>query len=103
MRHRVRLESQSSTQSSSGEPANVWTLVATRWMAIRPLSGNEQFVWQQRGARVSHRFGMRWMSGLEPRMRLVWDSRVFDVQWVDQDPKKASAVLYADELVGEAP
>lgn len=103
MRQRIRIEVRSDIQSASGEPAYTWTLFRETWAAVEPLLGRELFAAQERQAKVSTRFRMRYVAGVKPRMRIVWDSRWFDIESIQQvNGLKYEMVVMANEQVERA-
>lgn len=104
LRHRVTVQVRASAQDPSGEPRNEWQPFVTRWASVEPLVGREFFASQERNGRVQTRFRMRFVDGLKPAMRIIWQSRVFDITAVQQvRGLKAELVIMADELVEAAP
>jgi len=67
----MRLEQATETRSSSGEVTRTWAVVATMWVAIRPLSGREYIEAQAIKATVTHQITCRYRPVIRPAMRLV--------------------------------
>lgn len=104
MRHRIRIERQSTAVDAAGEPLRVWALVAERWASVEPLVGKEFFASQQRSGTVKTRFRLRFLAGVAPKMRIVWNNKVFDISDVLMvDGIEHELVIMADESVGEKP
>lgn len=81
LRHRIRIERPPSPEDLDdfGQPVDGWQLVATRWAEVRPLRGNERFTAAQVKPELSHRVRIRYMDGLDPKMRIVHRGRVLDI------------------------
>lgn len=80
MRHRLAIQSATETPNAYGEPVKAWSTVATRWGRVEPMLGNERYTAQQVVGELSHKITMRYYSGLTPKHRLVFGSRVFHIE-----------------------
>lgn len=101
MRHRIAIQVRSTTQTPSGQPAFVWTNLAEVAAAVEPLMGGREILASsERQARIPTRFRIRYLAGVLPKMRIVWDSRWFDISEVQQ-PRgiKHELVIWTEELV----
>jgi SPP1 family predicted phage head-tail adaptor len=92
---------QTPTESANaiGEPILTWSDFATRWIAILPLSGNEQITAMANEGNITHRIRMRYTAGLKPKMRLVSDGRTFEVMSVIERGRREEHELMASEVV----
>jgi SPP1 family predicted phage head-tail adaptor len=80
LRHRVTIqEDQGTTQDSLGQEIEDWQDVATVWAAVEPLQGREFLEAKQLQAEVTTRIRIRYRSGIEPEMRVVWGDHTYDV------------------------
>ncbi len=79
LRHRITIQQATTTQDAYGEPVPTWATYATRWAAIVPVSGSEADVDGMETAEVRHKFRIRHTSGVRPKMRISYDSRVFEI------------------------
>lgn len=82
LHHRVTIQQPVESQNSYGEPIATWQDVATVWAAIEPLQGRERFDAQQVVAQVDTRIRIRYRPGITPKMRVLFGTRVFDIQAV---------------------
>jgi len=82
MDRRITLQRKSSSQDSFGQPIETWADISTVWAEVVPVSGNERFVSQQVIAEADTLFKIRYMSGLTPLDRVVYDGRTYDVKGV---------------------
>ncbi len=102
MRRWITIEQQAPTQNARGEEVPTWTTFATAWAAIIPLSGRELLAAQQIQASVTHRIVLRYLSGLDPSMRIVYNGRYFDIQQViNINEQSRQMELQCIERVGE--
>ncbi len=100
LRHRVKLQSATETQDSYGAIVQTWADVATVWASIEARTGRETFTAAQVYATADHIITIRYRSGVTAKMRIVYGSRVFDIQGaVDPDGRKRTLMIYAKEAV----
>lgn len=100
LRHRVTIQYAVETQNSYGEPVASWQDVATVWAAVEPLRGREYFDAQATQARVDHRIRIRYRAGITPRMRVLFGSRVFEIQAViEPESRRRELHLMCEEAV----
>lgn len=102
MRHQVRIEVQTSTQDAAGQRVEYWTTVAERRAAIERTPGSEVWASAQRHGLVPTVFRLRYMDGVSPGMRLIYDERVFDIlSAIDPAGRGEELIISAEEKVGE--
>jgi SPP1 family predicted phage head-tail adaptor len=82
-----------------GEPILTWSTFATRWIAILPLSGNEQMTAMATEGNVTHRVRMRYTAGLKPKMRMVAEDRTFEIMSVVERGRREEHELMVTEVV----
>lgn len=100
MRHRVSIQKQTKSRDGFGDPKDVWREVVSRRSSVEPLVGREFFAAQERGAKVTTKLRMRYVAGVVPSMRIVWDNRWFDIVSAQQvKGKKHELLIIADERV----
>ena len=92
---------QTPTESANaiGEPILTWSTFATRWIAILPLSGNEQVTALANEGNVTHRVRMRYTAGLKPKMRLVCDGRTVEITSAVERGRREEHELMVTEVV----
>lgn len=103
LRHRGKIQKLDEAQGGTGEILKGdadWTDFAERWAAIEPLQGRELFIAQQVSAEVNTRIRFRYLAGVTPRMRFLFDSREFDIKAVlNPLERKRETELLCKELV----
>lgn len=110
MRHRVKFQTRASGQDTTGDPLLQWTTFLECFASIDPplsrraLVGREFFASQETHARQLTRFRLRYHAGILPKMRILWEERVYDVSDV-QLPGGIhhEMVVMAEEIIAEAP
>ncbi len=76
-----------------------WSTFATRWIAILPLSGNEQISAMANEGSVTHRVRMRYTDGLKPKMRIQADGRQFEIMSVMERGRREEHELMVSEVI----
>jgi SPP1 family predicted phage head-tail adaptor len=79
LRHRITIEQVTETQDTDGSVVETWAVFATIQASIEPISGREYFAAQSTQADVTHRIRLRYLSGVTPKMRVNYSSRIFDI------------------------
>jgi SPP1 family predicted phage head-tail adaptor len=83
LRHKVaiqKLVAGSPDQKASGEPDTTWTThLASIWASVEPLTGRELFAAQEHHSEVEVRVRVRYREGITAKMRVVFDSRNYDI------------------------
>ena len=84
LRHRVTIQQPVETQDSYGEPIITWTALDTVWGAVEPLRGGESYTRNdaQLLAEADYRIRLRHRSDVTHKMRVVWGTRVFQINHV---------------------
>lgn len=94
LRHRVTIQQPPGPTNvdSKGQPLDTWTDVTTVWAAIEPLQGNEYFAAGRDNAEVKTRIRIRYRTGIDRTMRVVYKNTTFEVLDVI-NPKFANVEL----------
>lgn len=79
LRHKVTIQQATDSQNSIGEVTKTWSTFAKVWANIQPLAGRELFASQQINAEQTVRITIRALSGVEPRMRVLFGTRYYDI------------------------
>ena len=82
LRHKITIQQPAEAQDASGSVESSWIPFATVSAAYEPQSGKESFTEDQEQATSSIRFRVRYLSGVTPKMRISFDSRLFDILFV---------------------
>ena len=77
---RIVIEKNTPTQDQFGDLTNDWNEFATVWARVAPVTGNEKFVSDQATAASDTLFRIRHLSGLDESMRIVYESKNYDIQ-----------------------
>lgn len=83
LRHRVTIQQKTETADAYGGAGSIaWSDYITVWAAVAPLSGREFLEGRNLENEINYRIRIRYRSGLDPSMRVSWDSRIFDIEAV---------------------
>lgn len=82
LRHQITIQGTTETQNSYGEPVTAWTDFASVRAEITPISGREYFAAQEVRSDVTHRVRLRYLSGVTSQMRIMFGSRIMDIESV---------------------
>jgi len=80
LRKRLTIQQRSTAQDSYGQPLTAWADVATVWGAVEPLNGRELLAAEAVQSEITHQVVMRYRPGITAKMRVLYGSRVFDIQ-----------------------
>ena len=84
LRNKITIQVNTLTQDAFGEPIESWATFAQPWAEIKSITGGERFTGDQDAAIGSVQFKIREMSGINERMRISWDSRLFDITYINK-------------------
>jgi SPP1 family predicted phage head-tail adaptor len=106
LRHQITIERRVLTQDSTGDPLQTWEVFARRRASVEPLVGNEFFISKARAARVPTKFRLRYLDGVLPNMRILWEInstvKVFNITDVTiVHGIQHEMLIIAEELVGD--
>lgn len=76
---RVRLESRVETDDDTGDPIPTWVLFAEVWGAVEPVRGREFVTEAQLHAQGDGRIRIRYLQGVEEKMRAVVAGVPYDI------------------------
>ena len=79
LRHRIAIERFTETRDTDGSVIETWSTYATVQSSIEPISGREYFAAQSVQADITRRITIRYLSGVIPKMRVKFGSRIFDI------------------------
>lgn len=109
LRHRVIIESYTTSRATDGQEIKTWGTLVTVWGEVKNAGGRERFVAgaDQKVATATHTVRMRRRADvtLSPvAHRLRWGTRLFDIEGVDDaDGRSREIHALCREVVGEAP
>jgi SPP1 family predicted phage head-tail adaptor len=81
-RKHVILQSEQQTPDGAGGYTLAWTNFATVWAEITPVTGDTVFVSGHLEAHITHKMTIRYLAGVTTDMRILWNSRTFNIRAV---------------------
>jgi SPP1 family predicted phage head-tail adaptor len=79
LRHTGTIENLVKGQDDAGGALESWTEFKKVWCDIKPLNGNEKYVSHEKHSTATHQVIMRYVSGVDTKMRLLSRGRKFDI------------------------
>ncbi len=79
LRHSGVIEQYSEHRNTLGETLKTWAEFSKVWCDIKPLNGNEKYVSAEKHATATHQVIVRYVAGVNPKMRLVSRGRTFEI------------------------
>lgn len=99
-RQPITIQQRQFTQDSYGGTTEDWVTVYETRAGIFPLSGSEFFKADQINAQVTHKIQFRYLNGVTPDMRILFNNRVFQItSVVNFQEHSIELQLYAKEIV----
>lgn len=86
LRHRIEFQKLVTTVNSYGEQVTEWQYYAKAWAQIVPLSAKEFMAAQQGQSEITARIMTRFIKGLEPTMRILHGSTLYNIAGILPDP-----------------
>lgn len=105
LRHRVTLQQlvdNSPGHDTGGGLTQTWTDVSTVWASVEPLKGREFIAAQAVNAEVTGLIKMRYLAGVNERMRVTHGSDTYDIlAVVDVEKRHEQLWLYVRSAVND--
>jgi SPP1 family predicted phage head-tail adaptor len=79
MREQIAIQAKSVSRDAYGAEVVGWATHAEVWAEAQPLAGREYVAMRQAQAEISIRFRTRYVAGVNPAMRVLWDGRGYDI------------------------
>mgnify|MGYP003152846792 CR=1 FL=1 len=83
LRHRLSIQSVGSTLDDYGDLSNSWSTDASVWGSIETVGGTEKDISSELVGVVTHKMKVRYRSGITPNSRILFDSRTFQIESVN--------------------
>ena len=101
LRERLIIQSESSTPDGGGGYAVSWVNVVTAWGSVKPQRGGESLDAMQVRDTVLYDVTIRYRTGVIPKQRIAWGSRIFNIRAVmNKDERERYLTLVCEEGVG---
>ena len=98
-RWKVELQSSTVTADAFGQHGRAWATYATAWAVVEPQGLNMTTIGDRPTARLTVRMFVRWLAGVLPSHRVLWDGKVFNVgSVIDIKARRRFLELIAEEV-----
>jgi SPP1 family predicted phage head-tail adaptor len=99
LRNRITLQQKLITKDPEGIPMETWQDIVTIWAAVEPLRGREYFQAATVQSQNMIRFTTRYRKGITSEMRILYDSKSYDIQSIiDVNGRHQQLELMAKEV-----
>ena len=85
LRHQVCLQRPVDTQDEYGKSVTTWEQMARAHAAVQSASGTENVDNGQITAQVTHIVSLRYLPGLTPHWRVLWDGKILQIVEIKTD------------------
>lgn len=107
LNHRIKFQSLARTADGQGGWTEVWSdytppnhSAPEMWAEIKPVSASERYFSQRIEMNTTHKICIRWCDGITQEMRIIFESRIFQVKGVRrEDENRWHLLIDAQELV----
>lgn len=89
LRHRIEIQqlSEAATDGQGGYTA-AWSTIHTVWAKVEASTGSERLFAQKIEANYDHKIFIRRLAGLDSKMRILFDGRIFQVKSVKREEER---------------
>lgn len=100
LKHRIIIQSPTTTKNALNESIVTWGTFATVWAAIEPAVGSTYYAAKQANAKVDGRVRIRYLTGLEPTYRILWGVRILNIVTIIEPKmdKREIVIMYTEAL-----
>jgi len=103
LRHRVIIQHLVETLDEYKTPTITWQDYATVWASVEPIRGREYIELQNTNSELTVRIRIRYLPGVTNDMRVLYGSRVFNIQSViDINERHREMELMCIENTGDS-
>ena len=100
LRRKIIIQNVTETRDTMGGIIEAWATYKTAHAAIEPLSGREYFAAAQVNAEETTRIRLRYIEGVTPKMRVLWGTRIYNINAViDVEEKRRELQLMCKEVI----
>jgi SPP1 family predicted phage head-tail adaptor len=93
LRHRIKFQEETTTLAADGSSVRAWSDFYSCWADVRNRKQSEQLQADAPVVKSSHSVRVRYNPGLITSMRILWGSRIFQVDGITADRTDAKFQL----------
>jgi len=102
LKHYCRLEIPLTVYDWGGGGTISWILYKNIWAEILPMRGIEKYNDDKNKPELTHRIKIRYLNGITPSMRIVFNDRIFKIKAILNDAEENRILnIEAKEVTGE--
>jgi len=90
---RITIQQSTTTTNDYGEKVDGWATYRKVWAMLSFVRGDEQFEAEQKTAVRVVKFFVRYDSSITEKMRISWDSKIYDIRSIEQVSREKYLVL----------
>jgi len=100
LKHKVEIHSYTELENDFSETVKSWVKLHDAYASILPLKATEKFVSKRTKSEVTHKVLLRYIPNINPNMRIVFGSRVFEIDSVlnIREENKILQIIATEEL-----
>lgn len=91
-RNKIVLERFTEFTNENGYPSEDWEPFKSMWAKIKTVKGSETVLSSSEVNTDTYRFIVPYTSGIDPKMRVVFKKRIFDIQSVLNDDEEKNTI-----------
>lgn len=93
--HRIIIQTSTSTTDEYNAPSVTWSTFATVWASVEDSSfgSHERYESEQLTAIRRTTFNIRYLSGIREKMRILYDDRFYDIEYIGRPDRNRSLDL----------
>lgn len=99
LRERVAIQAPTESRNNLGETTLAWSDFTTRWASVEGVSAREALINGQQDTNVTHKVRMRYVDGLNQKMRLLWRGRTLEIVSLLEHNNRSEHELICSESV----
>lgn len=99
LRQYITIEQPPTGQDAAGQPLTTWTVFAYAYARISPINGAERFDADANRNPLTHEIEIRYISGISPDMRVLFDGRYFNIVAI-RNTDERNAQMFLDCVEG---
>lgn len=94
---RITIQVATTTTNTFGEAVETWGTFRKVWAKLSYVSGNEQFEAGEKTAVTINKFFIRYADDITEKMRISWDSDIYDIRAIELLERKQFLVLKCEK------
>lgn len=99
LRERVQIQVAAESRNNLGETTLSWSEFSARWASVEGVSAREALINGQQETSVTHKVKMRYVAGLNQKMRIVWRGRTLEIVSLLEHANRSEHELICSEVV----